>query len=72
MGAEEVKHPFSTWMFGFGVEVLEGPDDAVFIGPDFPLHFWSVYLVFLCSAYPDINLSLSSVQMGSKFVEMDY
>lgn len=34
-------------------------------------HFLSVYLVFLCSAYPDINLSLSSVQMESKFVEMD-
>lgn len=37
MGAEEVKHEFSTWMFGFGVEVLEGPEDAVFTGPDFPL-----------------------------------
>lgn len=37
----------------------------------FPLHFLFVYLVFLCSAYPDINLSLSSVQMESKFVEMD-
>lgn len=62
-----MNRPSSTWMLGFGVEVLDEPDDA--IGP---LHLcFTVYLVLRRSAYTDVNLCSSSVQIESKLLEMN-